>query len=59
MSVRGPKCATRYMDALTACGEGSMQSVKVLRGGFGAWQENHKNDSDLTVDYDEKVWQLF
>ncbi|KAH6562525.1 hypothetical protein BASA50_001832 [Batrachochytrium salamandrivorans] len=55
--VRGPKCAARYAAELVSLGKSETQSIKILRGGFGGWQEMYRDDPELVEDYIKKVWE--
>ncbi|KAI8927223.1 Rhodanese-like domain-containing protein [Entophlyctis helioformis] len=50
--VRGPKYPGQP-------GQGGEQEIKILRGGFGGWQELYRNDTDLVEDFNAKMWEDF
>ncbi|KAI8061051.1 Rhodanese-like domain-containing protein [Gongronella butleri] len=54
--VRGPKSARIYNEYCALQGIRTNQEVKVLRGGFEAWQEKYRGEKDLLEDYDEERW---
>ncbi|KAH7031791.1 Rhodanese-like domain-containing protein, partial [Linnemannia elongata] len=62
--VRGPKAANRWAEALAAqraaveaANKGSLtQQVNILRGGFGEWQKQYKDDKNLVEEYVAEYW---
>ncbi|KAG0348811.1 hypothetical protein BG004_004070 [Podila humilis] len=58
--VRGPKAANRWSEALAVSAEStgvhSTQKVNILRGGFGEWQQKHKDNKELVEEYDAQYW---
>ena len=56
---RGPSSALRYLrERGRLLGEeGKEQSVYVLRGGFGEWQEKYGADDKLTEGFQGDLWE--
>lgn len=55
--VRGPKSALRLMRSLDASDDFDKMNVWVLQGGFTAWQRHYGEDSSLTEDFAQDLWQ--
>ena len=59
---RGPSAALRYLrekerlDPKSGDGEGKVQRVYVLKGGFTEWQEKYGEDQKLTEGYQKDIW---
>ncbi len=53
--VRGPSCAQKFKRRAQELGWSERQ-VFVLQGGFSKWEIEHGKDPQLTVDYDEEMW---
>ncbi|CAG8522346.1 7814_t:CDS:2, partial [Acaulospora colombiana] len=50
--IRGPKCARKYYERLSARDIASNTKIHILKGGFHEWQYNYKDDPELVKDYD-------
>jgi rhodanese-related sulfurtransferase len=58
---RGPSAALRYLrekERLGGEGDGGVQRVYVLRGGFTEWQEKYGEDKALTEGYQKDIWEF-
>ncbi|KAK5808828.1 Rhodanese-like domain-containing protein, partial [Linnemannia elongata] len=54
--VRGPKAANRWAEALAARDDADAADVNILRGGFGEWQKQYKDDKNLVEEYVAEYW---
>jgi rhodanese-related sulfurtransferase len=64
---RGPSAALRYLRERERLdpgkveeeeGEGKVQRVYVLKGGFTEWQEKYGEDQKLTEGYQKDIWEF-